>query len=527
MDRRRFVQLAAVGATALAAPRIARGADQRVLRFVPHADLTLLDPSSTTAYVTRNHGYLVFDTLFGQDTRFQAQPQMVEGVKTENDGKLWTLTLRGGLKFHDGEPVRGRDCVASLKRWGQRDDFGKALFAATDELSAPDDRMIVFRLKRPFPLLPSALGKTALMMAAIMPERIVAGDAMKPITEMIGSGPYKFVANERISGDRVVYERFADYVPRPGGTPDGTSGPKVVNFDRIEWKVIPDASTAAAALKTGEIHWLELPSSDLLPSLRTTKGLSVDVLDPTGYVGVFRVNQLQSTTNNAAIRRAMMAAISQTDVVTSVSGTDPRYYNDKLGYFCPGTALATDAGMSALTSPRDPAAVKKMLDAAGYGGEPIVLMRPGDLQINALPTDVIADNLSKAGFNVDVQAMDWGSLVQRRAKKEGPTEGGWSAFMSWFSGGDHLNPAIHGLLRGDDIAANGWCHSPEIERLRAEWGQAPGPAEQADIARKMQVQAFVDVPYIPVGQVAQLTAFRSDLTGMLKGPPLFWNIRRA
>lgn len=527
MDRRRFVQLAAAGTTALAAPRIARGADQRVLRFVPSTDLTLLDPTSTTAYVTRHHGYMVFDTLFGQDGSFQPQPQMVEGVTTGNDGRLWTLTLRAGLRFHDGEPVRGRDCVASLKRWGQRDELGKALFAATDELSSPDDRTIVFRLKRPFPLLPNALGKTALMMAAIMPERIAAGDAAKPVTEMVGSGPYRYVASERVSGDRVVYERFADYVPRQGGTPDGTAGPKIVNFDRVEWKVIPDASTAAAALRTGEVHWLELPSADLIPSLRSAKGLSVDVLDPTGYVGVLRVNQLQSPTGNVAIRRAMMAAVSQSDVVTSVAGTDPKYWNDRLGFFCPGTPLATDAGMAALTSPRDPTAVKRMLEAAGYKGEPIVLMRPGDLQIVALPTDVVADNLKQAGFNVDVQAMDWGSLVQRRSKKEGAGEGGWSAFVSWFSGGDHLNPAIHGLLRGDDSAPNGWSHSPAIEELRAEWGRAPGPAEQAEIARKLQVQAFADVPYIPIGQIAQLTAYRSDLTGMLKGLPTFWNIRRG
>ena len=527
MDRRRFVQLAAAGSAALAAPRLAVGAESRVLRFVPHADLTLLDPTWTTAYVTRHHGYLVFDTLFGQDGKFQPQPQMVEGVKTENDGKLWTLVLRGGLKFHDGEPVRGRDVVASLKRWGQRDELGKTLLAATDELSSPDDKTIVFRLKRPFPLLPSALGKTALMMAAIMPERIAAGDPSKPITEMVGSGPFKYVAGERVSGDRVVYERFADYVPRQGGAPDGTSGPKIVNFDRVEWRVIPDAATAAAALQTGEMHWWELPSADLVPSLRGMKALQVDMLDPTGYVGVFRVNQLQAPTSNVAIRRALMAAISQTDVVTATAGTDPKYWNDKLGFFCPGTPLASDAGMAALTSPRDPAAVKRMLDAAGYAGEPIVLMRPGDLQLNALPTDVIADNLSQAGFKVEVAAMDWGTVVQRRSKKEPPSQGGWSAFMSWFSGGDHLNPAVHGLLRGDDSVQNGFCHSPEIDRLRGEWAAAPSQAEQVEIARKLQLQAFADVPYIPVGQIAQLTAYRNDLTGMLKGLPLFWNIRRG
>ncbi|MBN8943838.1 MAG: ABC transporter substrate-binding protein [Rhizobiales bacterium] len=527
MDRRRFLHVSSAGLAAMAAPRLAFGADQRVLKFVPHADLAVVDPTWNNAYVTRNHGYMVFDTLFGQDGNFQPQPQMLEGFTTEDDGKRWTLKLRDGLKFHDGSKVLARDCVASLNRWGKRDDFGKSLFAATDELSAPDDRTIVFRLKRPYPLLPMALGKTGLMMAAMMPERIANGDADKPITEMVGSGPYRFKADERVAGDRVVYERFADYVPRSGGAPEGTAGPKITQFDRVEWKIMADASTAGAALRTGEIHWWELPGADMLPLMRRTRGVKVEVLDPSGYVAALRINHAHAPTANAAIRRAMTRAITQRDVVMAMAGTDPSLWRENVGYFCPGTTFANDAGLEAVSSPRDPEAVKRALGEAGYGGEKIVLMVPEDLQINALPSAVIADNLSKAGFNIDYVSMDWGTLVQRRMKKDPPAQGGWGAYVVLNSGTDQLTPAVHAALRGNGIALNGWCDSPGIEKERDAWMAAPDAASQLAAARRLQAQAFTDVPYIPLGQVAQLTAFRDDLNGMVKGMPVFWNIKRG
>ena len=265
MRRRDFLKAAA--ATSLAAPSLALAAGQRVLKFTPQADLSVLDPIWTTATVTRNHAFLVFDTLYGQDNSYQAVPQMAEGATTENDGKLWKITLRPGLKFHDGSAVLAKDCVASIQRWGKRDSFGQTLLAATDELSAPDDKTIQFRLKRKFPLLPDALAKCTAFPPVIMPERLAKTDAFTQVTEMVGSGPYKFVAAERMVGTRCVYERNADYKPRENGTPQWTSGPKIVNFDRVEWVTIPDTATAASALQTGEIDWLEQPSPDLQPML--------------------------------------------------------------------------------------------------------------------------------------------------------------------------------------------------------------------------------------------------------------------
>jgi peptide/nickel transport system substrate-binding protein len=281
MRRRSFL---AATAASLALPAAVRAQTATTLRFIPQIDLAYLDPLWTPAYVSRNHGYLVFDTLYGQDGAFNISPQMLEGHVIENDGRLWKLTLRDGLLWHDGERVLARDCVASIRRWTKRDAFGDALITATDELSAPDDRTIQFRLKKPFPLLPTALGKSPSLMCAMMPERLASTDPFKQITEVVGSGPYRFVANERISGACNVYQRFDKYQPRGSGTPDWTAGPKVTHFERVEWTTIPGAATKAAALQNNEQDWWENPTSELLPLLGKDPHINVRVLDPNGGV---------------------------------------------------------------------------------------------------------------------------------------------------------------------------------------------------------------------------------------------------
>jgi peptide/nickel transport system substrate-binding protein len=527
MDRRQILATGAAAAASFALPRIARAANPKVLRFIPQADLAVLDPVWTTAYVTRNHGMLVFDQLFGQDGSYKAQPQMVKGFTTSADGKTWTLTLRDGLRFHDNTPVLARDCVASVSRWGKRDAFGQALMAATDELSATDDKTITFRLKRPFPLLPDALGKAGVSMCPIMPERLAKTDPFTQVTEMVGSGPYRFLANERVPGAKVVYARFEGYVPRPDGAPALTSGPKVAKFDRVEWNVIPDAATALGALQSGEADWWEQPTFDLLPALQGDGKSHVEVLDPTGYPSMLRMNQLFAPFNNPAIRQALLGAVNQSDVMTAVAGTDPTWWKDKIGYFPPGSPLQSDVGMEALTGPRDPEKAKKAIAAAGYKGEPIVAMVATDYPtLNAMAL-VGVDMLKRVGFNVDVIETDWGSVVQRRASRNTPDKGGWNVFFTSFTGLDQYTPAGYLGLRGNGTSGwFGWPTAPKLEELRTAWFAAPDPASQKEIGRQIQAQAFIDVPFLPLGEYLQPTAY-VGLKGVLKGLPLFWNVERA
>jgi peptide/nickel transport system substrate-binding protein len=520
--------LLATAAATLARPALARAEAERVLRFIPQSDVTVLDPVWSSVYVTRNHAYLIFDTLYGQDSQYRIQPQMVEGHTVEQDGTLWRLTLREGLLFHDNTKVLARDCVASIRRWAARDAFGQTLMLLTDELSAPDDRTIQFRLKHPFPMLPEALGKIGVNMLPIMPERLANTDPFKQVTEMVGSGPFRWNAAERVAGVRAVYERFGGYVPRASGTPEWTTGPKIVHFDRVVWNVIPDGATAAAAMQRGEADWWEQPLFDLLPLMRGDPKVETTLVEVTGNIGLLRMNQLFPPFDNQAIRQALLMALDQGEYMAAVVGDARDAARTGIGYFAPGTPMASDAGLGALASPRDPAAAKRAIAAAGYKGEKVVVMTPSDYpRINAL-CNVAADMLRGCGLNVDLQAMDWGTVIRRRASKAPPDKGGWNVFITTFTGADMSSPAGNLALRGNGAGAwFGWPEAPQLETLREQWLAATDPAAQRQIAAAIQARAFIDVPFLPLGQFFQPTTHSRTLTGMLTGMPLFWNLRRA
>ncbi len=530
MHRRDIIAGAAGAALGAALPRfaIAQPAAARTLRFIPQSDIGTLDPIVTTAYVTRNHSFLIFDTLYGLDADLKPQPQMVEGHKVEEDGKRWTLTLREGLVFHDGEPVRAKDCVASIRRWQRRDPLGQELAARTDELSAPDDRTIVFRLKRPFALLPDALGKVGTPVPFMMPERLAATDPFRTITEFVGSGPFRFKADERVQGSRFVYERFPGYVPRGAGEASWTSGPKRAFFDRVEWRVTPDSATASAALQSGEADWWENPPNDLLPPLRRSRDLMTELLDPTGLIGVCRFNHLQPPFDNVRLRRALLGAIDQTEFMTAAFGTEKDAWRDGIGFFPHGTPFASDAGLEALTSPRSLERARRAVAESGYNNERVVLLGATDFPIINAICLVGADLFKKLGLNVDYVASDWGTVVQRRASKEPADKGGWSVFFTYWAGFDALNPGVNQMIRGAGEAGwFGWAKSERLEEARAAWFDAPDLAAQQAAARQQQGFAFEDVPSIPLGMGYTTTAYRKTLTGRLQGPPFFWNIRRA
>jgi peptide/nickel transport system substrate-binding protein len=347
-----------------------------------------------------------------------------------------------------------------------------------------------------------------------MPERLATTDPYKQVTEMVGSGPYKYIASERVPGSLIVYERNTKYVPRPDGTPSGTAGPKIAYIDRIEWHIIPDPSTVAGALQTGEIDWWLTPQADQLPLLKKQRNLKVENIVPTGFIATLRFNQLTPPFDNPAIRRALLGAVDQSDYMIGMVGTDEALYHVPCGIFTPNTPLASNVGMNVLTSKRDPSKVKRDLEAAGYKGEKVVILTPTDIASAKALADITADTLHRLGMNVDAQAMDWATLVQCRAKMDAVEKGGWSIFHTSWSGLDQINPAGHIFLRANGKAASpGWPTSPRLEELRDAWFKAPNLAAQQSLAQQIQLQAFQDVPYIPLGQYFQPTAYQANLTG--------------
>src|SRR5438067_2691577 len=369
MRRRKFLKTV-TGAAALAAaggmasPAVAQRAAARTLRFVPQADLANFDPIWNTQYVVRNGAALVWDTLYGVNDELKPQRQMVESEELSADRLTWTFRLRAGLKFHDGEPVLAKDVVASLARWEARDNMGLMIKAIENELVALDDRTFRWRLKRPYSKLLVALGKVGTPSCFMMPERIAGTDPFKPINEYIGSGPMKLVRNEWVPGARAVFEKFANYVPRQEPS-SWFAGGKRISVDRIEWVVMADPATASAALQNGEVDWWETPMADLVPVLKKTRGVMVDIADALGNIGSFRMNHLHPPFNNVYARRAILTAMSQEDYMRAVVGDDA-YWKPLPGFFTPGTPLYSEDGGDILKSPRNFDTAKRLLEKSGY-----------------------------------------------------------------------------------------------------------------------------------------------------------------
>ncbi|WP_135466222.1 ABC transporter substrate-binding protein [Crenalkalicoccus roseus] len=530
MNRRSLLKASAAAGAVAALPRfaIAQPRQARLLRFVPHANLAVLDPIWTTAYISRNHGLMVYDTLFGIDREFQPQPQMAEGLAVEDDGRTATVTLREGLYFHDGERVRAQDCVASLKRWMKRNPIGQHLEGLTEELTAVDDRRLRFRLKQPFPMLAHALGTIGAPIPFIMPERLANTDPFQQVREVVGSGPYRFKADEFNSGSLVVYERFAGYAPTPHAGNGLLSGPKTVHFDRVEWHIITDAATAAGALQAGEIDWYEQPPPEIQQLLRRNRQISVEPLDRLPLTGIMRFNHLHPPFSEKRMRQAILPAVSQEDHMIAIVGTDKDLYQTGTGIFTPGTPLANDEGMEVLTGPRSIERARQLLREAGYTNQPIRLLGSTDILAPSAMTQVAADMFRRLEVNLDLVLTDWGTVVQRRASREPLERGGWSVFCTAFNAYDFLDPAGHFPLRGNGTSGwFGWPTVPRLEELRLEWFGAPDLEAQQRIAREIQRVALDEVVYVPLGSYLSIMAMRRNLEGRVPGPPVFWGIRRA
>ncbi len=486
----------------------------------------MVDPTFSTAYTTRTHALAVFDTLYGLDEQLQPHPQMVAGHVVEDGGLTWRLTLRDGLVFHDGAKVLARDCAASLRRWGVRDAFGQALMDATNEIAAPEDRTLVFRLKRPFPLLPVALGRSSSLVPAIMPQRLAETDPFRQVTEVVGSGPFRFLQDERIAGARVAYARHEGYVPRADGTPSFTAGPRVAHVERVVFNVT-DPATAVAALQTGDADWVEQPLIDLLPALRRSRNVVVEVKERTGMIGCFRFNHLHPPFKDPAIRRIVLRAINQTDIMAAVGGMDPDYWQANVGFFPPGSPMATvpDFGRAEAASLDG---LRRELAATSYKGEKVVFLVGADVPRISTACEVVRATLVGLGFNVDYVTTDWGTVLSRINSRNPISEGGWSCYCAYWAGMDQWIPPTHNFLRANGLrASTGWPESARLEALRAEWLAASDEAEQRRIARELQTTAEEVVPYVPLGLFRQPSAYRRNVTGILNGAAVFTNLRKG
>ncbi|MDH4190903.1 MAG: ABC transporter substrate-binding protein [Betaproteobacteria bacterium] len=495
---------------------------QKTIRIAPQSNLAVLDPFWTTATVTRTHGYMIYDTLFGTDLQNRVQPQMVENWSVSADRKTWTFVLRAGLEFHDGKPVTSEDVLASLARWSQRDNLGQRLAAATQRWDALDARRFRVVLKHPFGLMLEALGKPGAHVPFIVPRRVAETASDRQIEDTTGSGPYIFKRDEWRPGALAVYVKNPRYRPR-AEAPSATAGGKRVFVDRVEWHILRDAQTQASALANGEIDLVEQPAHEHYASLRANP--DVRVLDNRhGAQVLLRFNHLNPPFDDPRIRRAALVALSQEPFLQAQYGSRDLYRTCLSLYPC-GTPYETNAGMQGLLQ-GDVKRARAMLREAGYPDTPVVILQPTDLATIARLPLVAAQQLRMAGFKVELAALDWQAVIARRQKKEAPAQGGWSIFITTFNGLDLINPVVNPAMNAAcDRAWPGWPCDERLEALRAEFLLGGGEAERRRIAAAAQSRALEVGTHAALGEYLQPVAARKNVTGYLNAPVyLYWNL---
>ena len=492
-----------------------------------HADLKNIDPIWTTAYISRNHGYMVWDTLFASDEKFEVHPQMAESGTVSEDGKTYTIKLREGLKWHDGSPVTPEDCIASIQRWGKRDGMGQQMMAVVESMEAVDDLTFTIKLKETWGLVFAALGKMSSNVPFMMPKRLAETDAFEQVPDSVGSGPYVFMKDEWVPGSKVVYTKNQAYVPRDE-PPSAAAGGKRVYVDRFEWHYIPDHQSAMNAIINGEVDYWEAVPADLREVLEAAEDVNVVVADAFGSQGWMRINHLHAPFDNPVARQAIQLVVDQETYLQAIVGTPDLYRTCPAMFMC-DTPFASDAGSERVMM-QDFDKAKAMLAEAGYNGETIILMHPTDIATLNAATQVTAQLLREAGINLEVQAMDWSTLTSRRAEKKAPEEGGWHIFHTSWIAPDLINPIANIGVSGGGVekAWFGWPTDTEIEGLRQAFARETNPAKQKQLASQIQQKAMDTVTYIPIGQYLQFNAIRGNVTGFLPSPvTFFWNLAKS
>jgi len=523
MSWRKATAVATVIWGLVAAPAMAQA--QTTLRMVSHADIKILDPVWTTALITRNFGYMVYDVLFAKDADLNIQPQMAEKYTVSDDKLTYTITLRDGLEWSDGTPVTSEDCIASIKRWGARDAFGQLLMKATGELKKVDAKTFQIVLKEPFGLVLDALAKVSSNVPFMMPKRVAETDPNKQIEDHTGSGPFIFKKDEWKPGEKIVFVKNPRYKPR-NEPPSMLAGGKVAKVDRVEWLAIPDPSTAVNALIAGEIDLIESPPPDLFPILRDDKNIELFGWNASGSQIIMRMNHLHPPFNNVKARQAALYALAQEDIMRAQVG-DPEIYKLCNAPFICGTRYGKEYG-DLLIKP-DLEKARALLKESGYDGTPVVMMHQTDLQSSNNVQPVAKQQLERAGFKVNMLSMDWQTVVSRRARKEAPDKGGWNIFFTTNITLDSDNPGTNAFAAAScEKAWFGWPCDAEIEKLRNAFVHEADPDKRKALGYAISDRVIGQAIYAPVGQYKAFGAYRKDrLSGWLPGPvPVVWNISK-
>ncbi|KUM24107.1 peptide ABC transporter substrate-binding protein [Mesorhizobium loti] len=528
ITRRNLFKTGLAAGAALSIPSVLRAqaspTPDRTVRMVL-GNLTVFDPVVTTSDVTYTHAFAVYDTLFGTDSKFAPQPQMVGKWNVSDDRKTYSFGLRDGLSWHDGTPVTAADCVASIHRWGQVAPGGQILMARASDISKKDDKTFTIALKEPFGALLDILAFTG---PFIMREKDANLSPTEQVTANIGSGPFRFNHALAKPGASFTYDRNEKYVPR-NEPADGLAGGKIVKVDRVISEIIGDQQTALAALQTGEIDFIATPPADLFPVIESDPSLELQVLDKTGQDMFLRMNCLQKPFDNVKARQAMLHLVDQEAMMRAAYGYS-KYVRTVTSMFGNETPVSNDENTGWFKKGGDPEKARQLFKDAGYAGEKVVILQATDWAEASNASQLLAATLRGIGVNVDLAPSDWGGLVARRAKKDSVENGGWSIFIT-----SNAEASLGTVINDNTLPMNGekgwfgWPQDDEYEALRVKWASLETLEERKALARKMQRIWWDYVPSVMLGQIISPIARRKTLTGLIGVPAWYpmWNMQKA
>jgi peptide/nickel transport system substrate-binding protein len=473
-----------------------------------------LDIMLTTATVTRNLGWHMFETLYAPNSRMEPQPLLADKGDVSADARTWTFDLRKGVQFHNGKEMKSADVIASLKRWAAMSARGQVIAKRLEAITAKDDYTIVMTFNQP-------TGATLLSFLAegssfIMPAEVAEKFPKDKLTEYIGTGPFEFVDHQP---DRFVkMKRFEKYqaLDKPA---DFASGKRVAYVDEISFIPVPEGTVRADGVGTGEYHFADDLNPDQVDSVKGQPNVTPVIVMPYYWL-VYHFNKKEGVfagPNGLKLRQAVLASLSMEPLAKA--GVGPQEFW-RLGPDISAREVAwynAEAGADVYNKP-DPDKARALLQEAGYDGTPVRWMSTREYFYNYNSSLPAKQQLEANGFKIDLQVMDWATLVKRRSD---PRE--YDVFVTGHEAFNH--PILQPYLSS---SWPGFWENAERDQLVSAMFAEPDPARVVDLVKKLQELQWREVPCIKVCEYGKLQSASKKLQGYQpKTDAFFWNTALA
>jgi len=469
-----------------------------------------LDLHTTTAVITQQITWHIYEGLYTYDKNYNAVPLLVEGHTVSDQGRTYTFKLRRGVKFHNGKELTSADVVASLRRWGKVSTVGKALFRDVEAVDAKDPYTVAIYLKEPLGALIMGLAR-ANAGAVIYPKEIVDASGEAQIKQFIGTGPYRFV--EHRPDRHVKLARFKDYAARTDAPDGGFGGKRTAYLDEILFIPVPDVAVRLAGVETGEYHYSQQIQQDQFDRVKGMRDVVPGIIKPAGWSTAV-LNHKQGLMTDKRIRQAFQAALDMEPIMAAGFGNKAFYRLDPGLHFVEQPQWHSKVG-GELYNQKNKAKAQKLLKDANYSGQAVRWITTKEYQWMYKNALVAKQQLEEVGFKIDLQVVDWATLVQRRNKPEA---------FDVFSTGITFNPEP---AYNTGMACNwpGWWCQEDKEHWLEALARESDPAKRKAMLEKVQAIFYDDVGRIKYGDYFSLEVVRKDVQGFRHTNELnLWNV---